>query len=136
TLADYIRRHGPLSTEDAFAVLWPIARVLQDAHNRGVLHRSLTPWSVLLQPHDPADDEPFPELDLDDLEDEEIETEGDEDEEDGPDPWDILDEGDGAHPEEDFDDEGTEEDDEEIDEDEEDDFEESEPPRRFWDVRL
>lgn len=65
TLAELVRREGPLDPEDAFAILWPIARVLQLAHNRGVLHRSLTPWSVLLCPYE-ADAEPPPE-DFDDL---------------------------------------------------------------------
>src|SRR5262245_40746375 len=49
TLADHIKRNGPLAPDDALAILWPIARALQAAHNRGVLHRSLSPVGVLIR---------------------------------------------------------------------------------------
>lgn len=49
TLAEYVRRHGPLAPDDALAVLWPVARALQAAHARGVLHRGLGPSCVLVR---------------------------------------------------------------------------------------
>src|SRR5262245_34719795 len=60
TLAEHVKRNGPLSPEDALAILWPIARALQAAHNRGVLHRSLSPASILIRrvEIEPQDEEP------------------------------------------------------------------------------
>jgi tetratricopeptide (TPR) repeat protein len=52
TLADFVAQHGPLSPEDWLAIAWPLARALQAAHGRGILHRSLRPAAVLLS--DPA----------------------------------------------------------------------------------
>jgi tetratricopeptide (TPR) repeat protein len=49
TLAEHVARNGPLSPEDWFEVCWPLARALQAAHGRGVLHRSLRPAAVLLR---------------------------------------------------------------------------------------
>jgi tetratricopeptide (TPR) repeat protein len=49
TLAEHIKRNGPLAPTDALAVLWPVARALQAAHNRGVLHRSLCPSCILVR---------------------------------------------------------------------------------------
>src|SRR5262249_34741454 len=62
TLAEHVKRCGPLSPADALAILWPIARALQAAHNRGVLHRSLSPASILIrrveiEPPDEPDEE-------------------------------------------------------------------------------
>jgi tetratricopeptide (TPR) repeat protein len=49
TLAEYVAEHGPLAPEDWLRVCWPLARALQAAHGRGVLHRSLRPGCVLVR---------------------------------------------------------------------------------------
>jgi tetratricopeptide (TPR) repeat protein len=49
TLAEHVKRNGPLAPPDALAVLWPVARALQAAHSRGVLHRSLCPSCILVR---------------------------------------------------------------------------------------
>jgi tetratricopeptide (TPR) repeat protein len=51
TLAEYVAQHGPLSPEDWLEVCWPVARALQAAHGRGILHRSLRSAAVLVR-HD------------------------------------------------------------------------------------
>jgi tetratricopeptide (TPR) repeat protein len=48
TLAEYVAQHGPLTPEDWLPIAWPLARALQAAHGRGILHRSLRPVAVLL----------------------------------------------------------------------------------------
>ncbi|MGL4553527.1 MAG: protein kinase domain-containing protein, partial [Gemmataceae bacterium] len=45
----FIAANGPLSPDDALEVAWPVARVLQALHGRGVLHRCLRPSSVLVK---------------------------------------------------------------------------------------
>jgi len=47
-LADRLRDHGPLPTSDAVALAHKLARAMQAAHARGILHRDLTPANVLL----------------------------------------------------------------------------------------
>jgi tetratricopeptide (TPR) repeat protein len=47
TLTEHVARHGPLPPEEWLAVAWQVARALQAAHDRGVLHRSLRPACVL-----------------------------------------------------------------------------------------
>jgi tetratricopeptide (TPR) repeat protein len=56
TLAEHVAQHGPLTPEDWLAIAWPLARALQAAHGRGILHRSLRPTAVLLSsaPHESA----------------------------------------------------------------------------------
>src|SRR5260370_23194270 len=49
TLAELVAKQGPLAPEDWFEIAWCLARALQTVHNRGVLHRSLRPGSVLLR---------------------------------------------------------------------------------------
>jgi tetratricopeptide (TPR) repeat protein len=49
TLTEYVAEHGPLTPEDWLQVCWPVARALQAAHGRGVLHRSLRPGCVLVR---------------------------------------------------------------------------------------
>jgi tetratricopeptide (TPR) repeat protein len=48
TLAKYVSQQGPLTPEDWLAIAWPLARALQAAHGRGILHRSLRPAAVML----------------------------------------------------------------------------------------
>ena len=48
TLAEHVALHGPLSPEDWLPIAWSLARALQAAHGRGMLHRSLRPAAVLL----------------------------------------------------------------------------------------
>ena len=55
TLAEYVARHGIFSPDDWFEIAWPIARALQAAHGRNVLHRSLRPGCVLLRREQAAD---------------------------------------------------------------------------------
>jgi tetratricopeptide (TPR) repeat protein len=49
TLAECVAKQGPMPPEDWFEIAWCLARALQAVHNRGVLHRSLRPGSVLLR---------------------------------------------------------------------------------------
>jgi tetratricopeptide (TPR) repeat protein len=49
TLAEYVAQHGALSPEEWLELCWPLARALQAAHGRGILHRSLRPASVLVR---------------------------------------------------------------------------------------
>ncbi len=48
TLAEHIAQHGPFAPEEWLPLAWPLARALQAAHGRGILHRSLRPSAVLL----------------------------------------------------------------------------------------
>jgi tetratricopeptide (TPR) repeat protein len=57
TLAEVVAGSGPLTPGDWFEVCWPLARALQAAHGRGVLHRSLRPGAVLMR-RGPAGDGP------------------------------------------------------------------------------
>jgi tetratricopeptide (TPR) repeat protein len=49
TLIEYIAQEGRLVPEEWLEIAWPLARALQAAHARGVLHRSLRPAAVLLR---------------------------------------------------------------------------------------
>jgi tetratricopeptide (TPR) repeat protein len=57
TLAEYVARNGPLAPEDWLPIAWQVARALQAAHGRGVLHRCLQPAGILLR-HTLGDDVP------------------------------------------------------------------------------
>ena len=74
----HVRRHGPLDSRDALALLWPVARALQAIHGRGVLHRCLTPWSILIRKDDPPLDTDEEDVRDDETPDDTFE-EGDED---------------------------------------------------------
>ena len=50
TLADRLRRDGPMPPADAVAVVVDIARALAAAHARGLIHRDIKPGNVMLLP--------------------------------------------------------------------------------------
>jgi serine/threonine-protein kinase len=50
TLADRLRRDGPMPPADAVAVAADIARALAAAHARGLIHRDIKPGNVMLLP--------------------------------------------------------------------------------------
>ena len=50
TLADRLRRDGPMPPADAVAVAVDIARALASAHARGLIHRDIKPGNVMLLP--------------------------------------------------------------------------------------
>jgi len=50
TLADRLRRDGPMPPGEAVAVAVDIARALAAAHERGLIHRDIKPGNVMLLP--------------------------------------------------------------------------------------
>jgi eukaryotic-like serine/threonine-protein kinase len=50
TLADRLRRDGPMPQAEAIAVAADIARALAAAHERGLIHRDIKPGNVMLPP--------------------------------------------------------------------------------------
>ena len=50
TLADRLRRDGPMPQAEAIAVAVDIARALAAAHERGLIHRDIKPGNVMLLP--------------------------------------------------------------------------------------
>jgi serine/threonine protein kinase len=49
TLADHVRRHGPLPCAEALPLLGRLAEALRYAHGQGVLHRDVKPANVLVR---------------------------------------------------------------------------------------
>ncbi|HEX2232637.1 MAG TPA: serine/threonine-protein kinase [Thermoleophilaceae bacterium] len=49
SLADALRRRGPLETEEALSVVRDVASALDHAHSHGVVHRDIKPANVLLR---------------------------------------------------------------------------------------
>ena len=48
TLKEYLEREGPRSSLEAVAILTPILGALAHAHDRGIVHRDVTPSNILL----------------------------------------------------------------------------------------
>jgi serine/threonine-protein kinase len=48
SLAQYLRRRGPLSTREAVAIALPVLSALAHAHESGVVHRDVTPGNIFL----------------------------------------------------------------------------------------
>jgi tetratricopeptide (TPR) repeat protein len=55
SLAEHVAQHGALAPDEWLELCWPLARALQAAHGRGILHRSLRPASVLVRRERTAD---------------------------------------------------------------------------------
>lgn len=49
TLAEQVEQHGPLTADDLLALARPIIEALEAAHSRGILHRTLSPASMLVR---------------------------------------------------------------------------------------
>lgn len=50
TLEQFIGRHGPMTADEAVAMILKIARTMVYAHSCGVIHRDLKPANILLDP--------------------------------------------------------------------------------------
>ncbi|MBA3994497.1 MAG: hypothetical protein C0469_13290 [Cyanobacteria bacterium DS2.3.42] len=48
TLADYLNRCGRLTYDDIFSVFLPLCWALQDAHEKGIIHRNVKPSNIML----------------------------------------------------------------------------------------
>lgn len=48
SLADYLQRCGRLTHDDVFGVFLSLAWALQDAHEKGIIHRNVKPSNILL----------------------------------------------------------------------------------------
>jgi serine/threonine-protein kinase len=52
SLAQLLRREGPLELKDALAVLAQVASALDELHRAGILHRDVRPSRIVLQPRE------------------------------------------------------------------------------------
>jgi tetratricopeptide (TPR) repeat protein len=52
SLAYYVRQHGPLAPTELAKIVKPVAEVVLAAHQRGVLHRAITPGSLFVRRDD------------------------------------------------------------------------------------
>lgn len=48
SLADYLNRCGRLTYDDIFSVFLPLCWALQDAHEKGIIHRNVKPSNIML----------------------------------------------------------------------------------------
>src|SRR5262245_1746452 len=51
TLADVLRREGPLSADRAVAIVHDVAFAIDEAHRHGILHRDLKPSNIMIDRH-------------------------------------------------------------------------------------
>jgi serine/threonine-protein kinase len=50
TLADYLKRTGPMPVEEALPVLNQVAEALEAAHRKGITHRDIKPANIKMSP--------------------------------------------------------------------------------------
>jgi len=54
TLKEFVRKHGPLTPQEAFEILEPIAGALREAHAAGIIHRDIKPSNILFSRAGPS----------------------------------------------------------------------------------
>jgi serine/threonine-protein kinase len=54
TLKEFVRKHGPLTPNETFEILEPIAGALREAHAAGIIHRDIKPSNILFSRAGPA----------------------------------------------------------------------------------
>ena len=54
TLKEFVRKHGPLTPNETFEILEPIAGALREAHDAGIIHRDIKPSNILFSRAGPA----------------------------------------------------------------------------------
>ena len=47
TLEEYLAHSGPISADEAYALLHPVMKVLEQLHNEGVVHRDISPDNLM-----------------------------------------------------------------------------------------
>lgn len=48
TLKDYVKKHGPLSVEEAIDIMEQLTSAIQHAHENGLIHRDIKPQNILI----------------------------------------------------------------------------------------
>jgi serine/threonine-protein kinase len=54
TLKEFVRKHGPLTPQETFEILEPIAGALREAHAAGIIHRDIKPSNILFSRAGPS----------------------------------------------------------------------------------